>query len=58
MVKEKIEAPRPRGRPPVKDFVSLMKAVDVQLFVRMVTKSGLPAIQQRELINEFKRIKG
>ena len=39
-----------------KDFVQLMSSIPIDVFVRMVTKSGLPSPEARELCDAFKRL--
>lgn len=39
------------------DFVSLMKQIPVEAFIRMVSKSGLPPQTSRELCQAFKDLK-
>lgn len=38
-------------------FLDLIKSVPVDQFVRMVTKSGIPALEARKLCEEFKKLK-
>jgi hypothetical protein len=40
-----------------RDFTQLMRGVPMDVFVRMVTKSGLPAREARELCQAFKELK-
>lgn len=51
---EKNVKPHGKGR----EFMEMISHVPAYLFCRMVTRSGIPAQEARELINEFRSLKG
>jgi hypothetical protein len=42
---------------PIKGFEAMIKAVPLDAFIRMVSASGLPTVDARELCAAFKRLK-
>lgn len=54
MVKKHMRQPVMRSTPSI---LTLLRNVPTNVFVQMVTKSGIPAHQARELCKQFKELK-